>query len=193
MHCTGLLLAAGRGRRFDPSGLQDKLLQILPQQGEHVAVRSARRLAQALASTLVVVHPDALRLMTLLHESGLTTSCCADAAAGMGHTLAHGVRSSAAAPGWIVALADMPHVQSSTIAALDAAIRDGADIAVPVYQGRRGNPVGFSRVHQQALLDMHGDQGAREVVRMHPVVEVEVDDPGILFDIDTPEDLQKGG
>ncbi|MEB0135543.1 nucleotidyltransferase family protein [Actimicrobium sp. CCC2.4] len=192
MHCTGLLLAAGRGRRFDPSGLQNKLLQILPQ-GEHVALRSAQRLAQALTSTLVVVHPDALRLMNLLHQSGFATSCCADAAAGMGHTLAHGVRSSAAAPGWIVALADMPHVKSSTIAALDAAIRDGADIAVPVHQGRRGNPVGFSRLHQQALLDMHGDQGAREVVRVHPVVEVEVDDPGILFDIDTPDDLKKAG
>jgi molybdenum cofactor cytidylyltransferase len=172
--------------------LQDKLLQILPQ-GEHVAVRSAQRLALALTSTLVVVHPDALRLMTLLHRSGLVTSCCADAAAGMGHTLAHGVRSSAGAPGWIVALADMPHVKSSTITALDTAIRNGADIAVPVHQGQRGNPVGFSRVHRQALLNMHGDQGARALLRAHPVVEVEVDDPGILFDIDTPGDLQKGG
>ncbi|GAA4033717.1 nucleotidyltransferase family protein [Actimicrobium antarcticum] len=193
-HCTGIVLAAGRGRRFDPSGLQDKLLQILPlgehsQHSQHIAVQSAQRMAAVLPTTLVVVHPDALRLMTVLHEAGCVTSCCADAAAGMGHTLAHAVRTCASASGWIIALADMPHVKSSTIAALDAAIRDGADIAVPVYLGQRGNPVGFSRQHRDALLRIRGDRGARDIVRMSLVTEVEVDDPGILIDIDTPEDL----
>ena len=188
MHCTGILLAAGRGRRFDPTGLQNKLLHPLPD-GERVALRAARQLAAALASTLVVVHPDADGLIALLEHAGFRTTRCPDAAAGMGHSLAHGLRETDGAPGWIIALADMPHVQCDTIMALDRAIRDGADIAVPVHQARRGNPVGFSRRHRQALMQMHGDRGARDLLRAFPVTEVEVEDPAIFFDIDTPHDL----
>ena len=190
MSCTGILLAAGRGRRFDPSGLQNKLMQTLPD-GEQLVLRSARALAQALPDTLVVLRADADNLNALLDQAGLISTRCPDAAAGMGHSLAHAIRLRAEAIGWIVALADMPQVQSATIAALDAAIRAGADIAVPVYRNVRGNPVGFSRLHQQALLRSHGDRGARDLLHKFPVTEVAVDDPGIFFDVDLPDDLEK--
>jgi molybdenum cofactor cytidylyltransferase len=55
--------------------------------------------------------------------------------------------------------------------------------------GRRGNPVGFGRVHLQALLALQGDRGARGLLQSCPVTEVAVDDPGIFRDIDTPADL----
>ena len=187
-HCAGILLAAGRGRRFDPEGVQNKLLQRLPD-GARVVSRCADTLRQALTNTLVVVHPDASAVLAQLQQGGFDVTVCADAAAGMGCSLAHAVRITDAAPGWIIALADMPQVSPATIAALDAAIRGGADIAVPVHQGRRGNPIGFSRRHRAALLLMHGEHGARALLRSFPVTEVLVDDPGILFDIDTPADL----
>lgn len=188
MHCTGILLAAGRGRRFDPSGVQNKLLQCLPS-GEPVALRAAHTLAQALTETLVVLHPDAHDLQVLFAQSGFVTTCCFDAAEGMGHSLAHAVRQSMHARGWIIALADMPHVQLSTIAALDAAIRDGADIAVPVHRQRRGNPVAFSRTYRDALLQLQGDRGARHLLATAVVTEVAVEDTGIFLDIDLPADL----
>jgi molybdenum cofactor cytidylyltransferase len=83
----------------------------------------------------------------------------------------------------------MPFVAQSTLAALRDAVQAGAGIAVPVHGGRRGNPVAFGAVHLDALLAMHGDQGARRLLRAHPVDEVSVADPGILQDIDTPADL----
>jgi molybdenum cofactor cytidylyltransferase len=55
--------------------------------------------------------------------------------------------------------------------------------------GRRGNPVGFGRVHLAALLALEGDQGARRLLQTCPVTEVPVEDPGIFRDIDTPADL----
>jgi molybdenum cofactor cytidylyltransferase len=55
--------------------------------------------------------------------------------------------------------------------------------------GRRGNPVGFGRVHLAALLALSGDQGARRLLQSCPVTEVAVADPGIFQDIDTPADL----
>lgn len=183
-------MAAGRGRRFDPTGLQNKLLQQLPG-GECVALRAATNLWQVLPDTVVVVHPDAHRLIALLQQAGLATLLCPDAAAGMAHSLAYAVRANAAASGWIIALADMPHVRPATIAALDAAICAGADIAVPVHQYRRGNPVGFSQQHRARLLALRGDQGARGLLQTCALTEVPVDDRGIFFDIDTPADLAR--
>lgn len=190
MYCVGILLAAGRGRRFDPEGLQNKLLQLLTD-GEAVALRSARRLSQALDQVLVVVAPDAQDLQTLLTKNNFALTVCDDAGAGMGHSLAHAIAQSKNARGWIIALADMPQVEASTIVALDTAIRDGANIAVPVYQGKRGNPVGFSNRHRDALLQSHGDRGARHLLIDTDVTEVAVDDAGIFLDVDVPLDLQK--
>ncbi|MNY74038.1 MobA-like NTP transferase domain protein [compost metagenome] len=62
-------------------------------------------------------------------------------------------------------------------------------IAAPMYRGRRGNPVGFSRHYLPQLLALEGDQGARGILKHSAVTELEVDDSGILQDIDTPADL----
>ena len=69
------------------------------------------------------------------------------------------------------------------------ALRHDADIAQPIHQGQRGNPVGFGRRHLPQLLALGGDQGARSLLKTHPVVEVAVDDAGILQDIDTRKRL----
>ena len=95
------------------------------------------------------------------------------------------------ADGWLIALADMPHVEAGTIAALGDALRAGAGIVQPYCGGRGGNPVGFARRHLAQLLALEGDQGARALLRQHPVTRVEVEDEGIFRDIDTPEDLHK--
>ena len=93
----------------------------------------------------------------------------------------------------MVALGDMPHVQPSTVAALAAALASGAGIAAPVCGGRRGNPVAFSSAYLPDLLALQGDQGARAIVKSHPVTEVEVADTGNFHDIDTASDLKKPG
>jgi molybdenum cofactor cytidylyltransferase len=49
--------------------------------------------------------------------------------------------------------------------------------------------VASSARHLPALLELHGDRGARAIVRANPVCEVDVDDPGILLDIDSASDL----
>ncbi|MGI4938236.1 MAG: nucleotidyltransferase family protein [Janthinobacterium lividum] len=188
---VGILLAAGQGRRFDPTGSQDKLLQHLPD-GAIVALRSAQTLLHAIPSVLAVVRPGATVLANRLAALGCTVQVCPQADEGMGATLAFAISQCQHASGWVIALADMPHVRSTTIASLVAAIGAGADIAVPVCQARRGNPVAFSRKHLQALLCCHGDQGARQLLSTCPVVEVEVDDAGIGRDIDKAEDLHPG-
>jgi molybdenum cofactor cytidylyltransferase len=107
----------------------------------------------------------------------------------MGATLVFALSQMREADGWVIALADMPYVQAATLGMLVGALRQGADIALPVYQGRRGNPVAFSRKHLPQLLALGGDQGARGLIKAHPVTEVAVDDAGVVRDIDTAADL----
>ena len=194
LNWTGILLAAGRGRRFDPSGNEDKLLQVLPDGGS-VASQSVATLSGVVDHTFVVVRPDNLRLIEQLQglqhlqQSTYSLLSCLDADDGMAASLTSALRHTQSSAGWIIALADMPFVQPSTIRCVLQALQDGADIAVPVYRGQRGHPVGFTRRHLPELLSLSGDYGARRLLQTYPVVEIAVDDPGILQDIDQPTDL----
>jgi len=185
---VGILLAAGRGRRFDPAGLRNKLLQPLPG-GEAVVAASARKLLAVVPRVVAVVPPDDGGVAALLAALGCDVVVCAEADSGMAASLVHAIRHASAADAWLVALGDMPHVAPATLRALADALAAGATIAAPVMEGRRGNPVGFSRVHLEALLALQGDQGARGLLRSGPVQDVPVDDMGIFRDIDTPSDL----
>lgn len=189
MKMVGVLLAAGRGSRFDPSGERHKLLATLPG-GEAVAAASARAMLAALPRVVAVVADGASPLAALLASAGCEVTVCARAADGMAASLVHALRHTLAqADGWVIGLADMPFVQSSTVSALAAAIANGATAAVPVFDGQRGNPVAFSARHRDALLALTGDQGARALLRTLTVCEVPVADAGIRRDIDLPSDL----
>lgn len=193
MGVVAILMAAGRGRRFDPAGQRNKLLQLLPS-GEPVVVAGARKLLAAMPRVVAVVPPQDGGVAALLAGLGCEVTVCAGADSGMAASLVHALRYSLsdarhAPEAWLVALGDMPHVAPSTLAALRDALAAGAPIVAPVHAGRRGNPVGFGRDHLDALLALQGDQGARRLLQACPVREVAVQDPGIFLDIDTPADL----
>lgn len=196
MALTAILLAAGRGRRFDPDGARNKLLQRLPD-GELVVAASARKLLAVFPRVVAVVPPEDGGVLDILRELGCDVTVCPDADSGMGLSLAHAIghslhdQASGQVPGqgWLVALGDMPFIDQSTLRALAHAIGEGAGIAAPLFDGRRGNPVAFGALHRAALLALDGDQGARRLLKSAPVTTIAVDDPGILRDIDSPSDL----
>lgn len=186
---VGLLLAAGRSRRFGA----DKLLHPLPD-GELIVAASARRLAAATDRALVLVHSRQPALRVALKHLDVELVDVAGATdAGMGATLAAGIRAAPEAVGWVVALGDMPCVGEDTLRRVTEALRAGASIAAPYRGGRRGHPVGFARLWFGALATLTGDEGARSMLRAHDqaVTRIEVDDPGCLFDVDTPNDVKK--
>ncbi|HEY1999302.1 nucleotidyltransferase family protein [Paraburkholderia sp.] len=186
---TGVLLAAGYGSRFDPDGLHNKLLARMPD-GTLVAHEAAHRLLLVVTRVLAVVRPGSEALARMLNDAGCDVVFSADAERGMGASLAAGIEASEDAEGWIVALADMPRIAVPTIEAVARTLDGGASIVVPVYQGQRGHPVGFGSEHREALLSLDGDTGARALLAEHQVLRLDVDDPGILRDVDTPEDLR---
>jgi molybdenum cofactor cytidylyltransferase len=94
-----------------------------------------------------------------------------------------------------VALGDMPEINGGLIDKLAHAINPagGALVAVPTREGRRGNPVVWSRRFFEDLAKLEGDTGARHLIAQHneAVIEVPVEDEGAFLDIDTPEALAR--
>ena len=186
---TVIVLAAGRGSRFKADA--HKLLQ--PFAGSTVLGTTLERAIESGLPVRVVTTSGltaeasrhvALRDIVELPEALGTGSDHL----GMGYSIASGVSASADAAGWLVLPADMPLVRSATL----VAVADALPLHAVVYaqhHGRRGHPVGFSAELYSELVQLTGDDGARRVVARFPSIGVEIDDPGILIDLDTTEDL----
>jgi molybdenum cofactor cytidylyltransferase len=183
---VGLLLAAGAATRFG----SDKLRHELPH-GVAIAVQAARHLKLELDRVIAVVRPGQLELSENLSKEGCRVTVCENAAEGMGASLACAARAAGEAQGYLVALGDMPFIRRSSIAAVRDALAAGAPLAAPYFRARRGHPVGIAGSFYSGLLLLSGDEGARKLLSMNEkiLVKVPLGDPGVLRDIDKPEDL----
>jgi molybdenum cofactor cytidylyltransferase len=185
---AGILLAAGAARRFGAN----KLLVPLPD-GTPMALAAALALKAAVPHSAAVIRRGEHELASLLGEAGLLVVPCARAEEGLSASLRCGIEATAEADGWLVALADMPFVKVETIARLAAALAEPrpAAIVAPLYRGQRGHPVGFARRYRAELAALDGDEGARVLLERHRerLHLVEVDDPGVVLDIDRRAEL----
>jgi molybdenum cofactor cytidylyltransferase len=156
-----------------------------------VGVAACRSLRAAVDEVIAVVRPGDPPLVAALGGDGARVVVAARADDGMGASLAAGIAAADGTDAYVVALADMPWVAPATIRAVVEALRGGASIAAPRYRGRRGHPVGFAAAHRAELVALTGDQGARAIVEAHAsfVTFVDVDDAGVLADVDVPGDL----
>jgi molybdenum cofactor cytidylyltransferase len=183
---VGLLLAAGSASRFG----SDKLQHTLPH-GVAIAVQAARHLKKEVPRVVAAVRPGAAETARALAAEGCEIAVCDRADEGMGTSLACAARAAGEADGYLVALADMPFVRHSSIAAVREALQGGALIAAPYFRTRRGHPVGFAGRLRGELAALTGDQGAKHVLEAHAtdLVKIPVGDPGVVRDIDRPADL----
>ncbi len=183
----GLLLAAGSARRYGAPKLLEARFR-----GDPIAGLAARHLLQVLPGAIAVVADAQGPLAQLLGSCGARTVVNPEPTRGMGSSIAAGVAASRDATGWVIALADMPWLCPSSIAAVVAALQAGAGVAATRFQNRRGHPVGFAAEFRDQLLRLDGGVGARSVLAdAAHVVEVEVNDPGVLLDVDIPADLAR--
>ena len=186
-----VVLAAGRSTRM---GRQNKLLS--PIEGKPMVVRTVAALRKcALGRITVVLGHQAEKLRQALPARKLRFALNKQYREGMASSIRCGIAAlDDNVDAALIVLADMPRVQPQTVASLIAALRpeEGRTIALPRYRGKRGNPVLFARQHFEELMALDGDQGAKELLVAHAeaVIEVAVDDPGVLVDVDTKEMLR---
>jgi len=181
-----VVLAAGAGSRY--RGTRHKLSEQLG--GDSVLVRTLRN---AIASEMSVVLVIAESLIDeaqglVAPEDMVVVDPRTQTGWGMGDSIAAGVSIHASATGWLVLPADMPLVKPSSLRAVADAL-DQQPIAFAQHRGRRGHPVGFGAELFSELVMLKGDEGARRLLARYPTAAVELDDPGVLFDIDTVDDL----
>jgi molybdenum cofactor cytidylyltransferase len=185
---AAVVLAAGRSTRM---GAINKLIAEI---GGKSLVRIAAE--QALASrakpVIVVTGHERERVEAALAGLPVRFVHNVDYSAGLGTSLKAGIAAvSADADGAIVCLGDMPQVDAGLIDRLIAAFdpERGALVVVPTFDGRRGNPVVWSRRFFHDLMAIAGDIGARHLIGSYAeaVVEVPVAGEAALTDVDTPE------
>ncbi|MCK4932558.1 MAG: nucleotidyltransferase family protein [Candidatus Aminicenantes bacterium] len=93
----------------------------------------------------------------------------------------------------LVFLGDQPMIPSSSVDQIIRAYRSSAKgIVLPVYQQRRGHPILIDVTYRQEVANLNPEIGLRELIHNHPedILEVDLDSPSILEDIDTPEDYK---
>jgi molybdenum cofactor cytidylyltransferase len=94
----------------------------------------------------------------------------------------------------LIVLADQPFVRSETVGQIvDQYRRSEAEIVIPTYKGTRGNPVLVDRSVFSEIMALEGDVGCRAIFGSHlkGIVQVEVEDIGILLDIDSKADYER--
>lgn len=137
----------------------------------------------------VVVRPTDEPLKALLGTGDVKLVDSPDYTSGMSQSLIAGVQANINADGWLIALGDMPYIQSDTVLVL-ASKMETSSIVVPRYRERIGNPVGFGRDYRNQLLEISGDRGAKQVVQSsaEQVIYVDSNDKGVITDIDVRVD-----
>ena len=186
---TVVVLAAGRSERFgagrhklaQPLGASSVLAQTLAH-----AIASHLRTVVVTTAAFVDVARSSVAARDVVVLPDLASDGCASL--GMGTSIAAGVRASADSAGWLVLPGDMPLVRPATLVAVARAL-DHHAVAYAQYGGRRGHPVGFAAELYPELTELSGDEGARRIIARYPAFAVDLDDPGILVDIDTADDL----
>lgn len=186
-----VVLAAGQGSRFRQvaGANRDKLLADCT--GRDGAVRSVIEqvlvsLPADLARRVLVTTEDRPQVIRMAQAYGFEVVLIEST--GMGDSITAGVAACSQLDGWLIVLGDMPFILPSTVEQVVAGIADDG-ISVPVINGEYGHPVGFGRAFGPGLMALSGDRGAKPLFASARVVEVAVDDAGVLWDVDVPEKL----
>ena len=187
---AGLVLAAGRSTRM---GGPNKLLEEINGRAL-VRIAAEQVLASGARPVIVVTGHQRERVERALAGLAVTFVHNPDFAGGLSTSLKAGIAAvPAEADGAIVCLGDMPQVSAKLIDRLIAAFdpERGVLVVIPTIDGKRGNPVLWSRRFFNDLMALEGDVGARHLIGGYAeaVAEVPVEDAAVLIDVDTPEAL----
>ncbi len=190
MKIAAIVLAAGRSSRM---GKRNKLLE--PIGAESMIRRVAgNALASGARPVVVVTGFEAARVAGALLELDVAAILNPDYADGLSTSLRAGLNAlRPSVDGALILLGDMPEVEPAVLHALMAAFTDTAAICVPVWHGRRGNPVLWGSRYFAAMRNLTGDRGAKPLMARHEahIVEVETATESIFTDVDALEDLAR--
>jgi molybdenum cofactor cytidylyltransferase len=191
---AGIILAAGESTRF---GRPKQLLQLKARCLVEWVLDAA--LASELSRIILVLgyaHQKIQKALgKKLRHAKLQIEINPHFQKGQSHSLQAGLSSVIDAfPAVMFLLADQPLVDAAAInCLLNKFWSADKDICVPTFRGKRGNPSIFSQKFYKHIMKIKGDIGARQIIMTHPerVLEIEIKNPLLFSDVDTPEDFEK--
>jgi len=187
--CGVILLAAGRSTRFGSDKREARikgmpLLLYTVQQYTALSCPILVVINQSLSQNTVSELEKTSQLLVMPEPSDNPTVY------GMADSLAAAIKR-VSMLGWnasLIGLGDMPFVQPETLKQLHNGLQSCSAV-VPVYNGQWGHPVGFRQHYFSELAKLNGDRGGRSVLESARPMQYEVNDSGVVSDIDTPEQL----
>lgn len=189
MTICAIVLAAGSSRRM---GSINKLLMEV--EGASMVERSIQPIIEAkLESIVVVTGFENEKIQSYLSGYDLKFVFNERFEEGMGTSLALGVESIVAVKpdGMMISLGDLPYLKNESVLAVVERFCSfgGEKIVVPVYSGVQGHPIIFPFRYAEELKSLKDDTGARYLVRREEgsVVKIELEDMGIVKDVDSPK------
>ena len=166
--------------------------QLLALQGKPAVLHCLDAIAAAgIDRVVAVIDPDNEELARIVDRPGVRLAVNDRPELEMAESVRAGLKAvPESASGILICLADQPLIRAQTMRLLCQGHRENPEkIHIPVYNGRRGHPTLFPRY---LLGELTGSRTLRDIIRAHPesVCCLAVDDPGILLDMDTPEDYE---
>ena len=187
---SAIVLAAGRSTRMGRNKL------ILPLDGKPVLQRVLDALKHSkVDETVVVLGGGADEVRRSVDLEGTKVVVNRRYSEGMSASIKAGLaRMDRSADAAIIVLGDQPFLSAAVVDSLiKAFLTEGAPVVLPVYMGKRRNPVLFARSVFPEIMRIRGDRGAKSVVESHGdnILEVKVEDAGVAMDVDTPSDYER--
>lgn len=196
VHITAIVLASGLGSRFGG----DKLLKNIPYNKDlalPIGLISALNVRPHVDQVICVVRPHDIQLQQLFQIQGFQTIDNPNFKEGLSSSIRTGVLACAKDSHYLICLGDMPYIQSNTYQSLITRFLNHTKdqtktIARPMFNEnhKQGHPVIFSNDFKKALLSLSGDNGGKSILKKNDVLTVNLNDHGILDDIDYPENIR---
>jgi molybdenum cofactor cytidylyltransferase len=193
VRCAGVLLAAGAGRRFALDRPGAKLDSVVD--GLSIGRRAFKSISSGTDAMIVAVRSMASDLARFANDAGAVVIVPDRYDEGMGYSLAACAQTALStfndAEVLIIGLADMPWLRESTVRCVARAALAEQMIVQPRYAGAPGHPIAFPRRYWQQLARCEGDVGAKALIAEHRSQRsfLDVDDDGIVRDVDRPQDI----
>lgn len=190
---SAIVLAAGNGSRFGG----DKLLHPITFGTRHkhaIGLTSALNVQPHVDEVICVVRPDDQTLIALLNTHNMTTIANPHHPLGLSSSIKVGVASAKPDNAIMICLADMPFIKANSYQDLIQVFSQNTQtITRLTFQAgtlkQSGHPVIFPNNIRYKLLELKGDKGAQTLINELPIATAVSDDEGIIFDIDTQQDL----
>ena len=180
-----LILAAGSESRFGSAKLLYRL-----KDGRSI-LQNTIGVYQSVFDQVTVVCNDNMQLIDQAHNLGALIEVNPLAHLGMSESIKLGVRVTQASTAWLIVLADMPYVDAVSIVRL-CQFADRKKIIQPYFNSSPGNPVMIGTAFLPQLMSLEGDVGAKAILQTHSqaLIKLDLDDSGLVHDIDTLDDVK---